>query len=86
MSSVECVKHGVSDCLSCCYDLAYERGRADERAATVRYLNVWADSVRDNEAIDGRLQALVSTTHASNIQQGEHVSRGSHVATHGERK
>lgn len=50
-------------------------GRAAERAAIVRYLRVWADSVRDNEAIDGRLQALVTDTHAGNIESGEHITR-----------
>ena len=54
----------------------------DERAATVRYLRVWADSVRDNEAIDGQLQALVSTTHAANIESGEHIKRPAQDTIH----
>ena len=54
---------------------AREAGRVEERNAVVRYLSVWSDSVRDNEAIDGRLQALVTDTHKSNIAKGEHITR-----------
>ena len=54
---------------------AREAGRVEERNAIVRYLSVWSDSVRDNEAIDGRLQALVTDTHKSNIAKGEHITR-----------
>lgn len=55
--------------------VAFASGRAEEREAIARYLRVWADFVRDNEAIDGRFQALVTDMHANNITRGEHITR-----------
>jgi hypothetical protein len=47
----------------------------EERAAVVRYLRVWAKANQDNEEADGPLQAIVSESHASNIERGAHHAR-----------